>query len=305
MPKYTVLLSDDNTGLFQTLTEIAYEEDVELVCYQDWESTKVKLMDDFEAYHAVILDGKGKLNDSTKDADPKHLSNAVKWLAEENAKGRYIPAVVFTGFYDAISDFQEANDQILKIFSKGENTNSSFKEVLSFLKKAIKNSPEQKFKSSFPEAYHYSVKYFSKNNKDLLQALYNSVSDPVKSFEWKKSALDKLRYLNEALVDSIPQHYYEPEYELRDFIDKVKREGNAKATLGNRAVSIIDYFHNHEVQVPGPVLNCIKNLYYTASSYSSHSDEKQTDYYPSSEMILGLVYSHFGCYHWFTQIIKD
>lgn len=310
MPKYKILLSDDNKSLFQTLTEISYNEDVLLTCCEDWESAKVELMNDlevnltFKKFDAIILDGKGKLHDASKDSDARHLTESVNWLAQQNALGNFIPVVVFTGFHETISEFQSTNSQVLKIFSKGDQVNSSFKDVLSFLKKAIDDSPVQKFKSAFPHAYTFSDKYFSVKNKSLIQSLYIELKNPVKDFGWKKSTLDNLRLLNEAMVDTIPLNFYEPPYELRNFIEKLKREGSPKATLGNRTTSVIDYFNNSTIRVPGPIFNVIKNIYYTASTYTSHNEEKQSDYFPSSEMILGLVYSHFGCYHWFNLILN-
>lgn len=305
MSRYTVILSDDNKALFETLTEIAYEEGVDLICCQDWEAAKVKLMDDFDGYHAIILDGKGKINDSAKDGDPKHLSNAVKWLAEQSAKRKYIPAVVFTGFFEAITEFQEANEQILRIFSKGENTNSSFKEVLSFLKKAIANLPEQKFRISFPDVYIFSEKHFSNDNRTLIREVFNLVHNKSDDFIWKKNTFDALRRLNEALIDTIPTSYYSSPYSIKDYVDKIKRESSIKANAGNRTLSFIDFFHDNEIPVPDPIYFTIRSIYDTASKKYVHNESEESDYTPSTEMIAGLVYSHFGCYHWFNSIIKN
>jgi hypothetical protein len=269
-------------------------------------------MNDLEANHtfknfdAIILDGKGKLHDASKDSDARHLTESINWLSQQNALGHYIPIVVFTGFHETISEFQSTNSQVLKIFSKGDQVNSSFKDVLSFLKKAIDESPVQKFKSAFPSAYAFADKYFSVQNKSLMQSLYIEIKSPVKEFAWKKSILDKLRLLNEALVDTIPKDYYSAPFTIDDYIEKIKRESsNMRANKGNRTLSIIDFFHDNEVMVPDPIYYTIRNIYDSASKYASHNDDTQADYYPSSEMILGLVYSHFGCYHWFSQILNN
>jgi hypothetical protein len=308
---YRILLSDDNTALFSTLKEIAYGEDVELNCCSNWEDAKVKLMDDleqnqiFKNFDAIILDGKGKLHDASKDSNPHHLTESVNWLAQQNALGNYLPIVVFTGFHETISEFQPTNSQVLKIFSKGAQVNSSFKDVLSYLKKVIDESPVNKFKSAFPDAYSFTQKHFSSDNKKLIRELFALLMERKGTFIWKKNSLDALRRLNEALVDTIPSNYYSTPFNTREYIEKIKRDSTIGANAGNRSVKFMDFFHDNDLAVPDPIYDTIKNIYYTASTYASHNDEAQSNYYPSTEMILGLVYSHFGCYHWFNSIIKD
>jgi hypothetical protein len=304
MKRYKVLLSDDNTGLFQTLSEIAHEEAVELICCSDWETAKSKLLDNFDDYHSVILDGKGKLNDATKDANARHLSVATKWLAEESVKGNYIPVVVYTGYYDNIAEFQGVDSQVLRIFQKGDNIGSSFKNLLTFLKSNIENSERQKFISAYPTVYAFAKKYLKKNNRELLLKLGLMLKEKSPSFTWRKSALDYLRLSNEALVDTIPIHYYNAPFSIDDYVAKIKREGNVKANSGNRAISIIEHLDNNVIRVPEPIIRTVKNIYLSASAYAAHNSESQDEYYPSVEMIMGLTYSHFGCYHWFNQIIN-
>jgi hypothetical protein len=174
------------------------------------------------------------------------------------------------------------------------------------LKAEIKKNPENKLRTQHPAVDSFSRKHFSPANKELLLNLFKAIHQPEPTFPWKKSVLDNLRRLNEALVDTIPFSYYSAPYTLDAYLEKVKRDSsNRKANKGNRTMSIIEFFHNNELYVPDPVDYTIRNIYDAASKFAAHSEETESNYYPSTEMIIGLVYSHFGCYHWFNQIIKN
>lgn len=294
-------MSDDDDRIHQSCIDEAKQLGVELICFSEWEAVELELENDFEKYDAIILDGKGKLNADSSGGDARHAAKSVGWLKEQRGRGKYVPTVIYTAYLENFELF-DRDDLVLRLFDK--HSDKGFEEVLSFLLSEVVNNPINKFKSAQPDVVSFSNKLFSIENRHILLRIYTDINAAKKDFLWKKNVLDGLRRLNEALVDIIPLQYYSPPFELRDFIEKMKREGHPKATMGNRSSSIIDYFHNNKMVVPGPVLNTIRNIYYTASTYAAHSDE-QREYYPSTEMILGLIYSHFGCYHWFNSIIKD
>jgi hypothetical protein len=298
-----VLLSDDNLGLHQPLTELASFEQVELVCKDNWEEAKAELEESFDEFDAIILDGRGKLNSDSKDANQRHLTTALNWLREQKQRGNYITVVIFTAYFDDVSEFIGVDDLVKRIAKKG--VGPEFGDLLKFLKKETRVNPEAKFRTALPAVLSFTEKYFSSDKQKLIRAVFEKSKSKEGTFIWKKGILDDLRVLNEALVDTIPQHYYEPAFELKDFVEKIKRESNPKVTMGNRASAILDFCHKANIiSVPGPILNATKNTYYTASTFAAHNSETQSDYFPSTEMILGLVYSHFGCYHWFNQILN-
>jgi hypothetical protein len=297
-----ILLSDDNEPFRKSSREIGAALGFDVSPFEDWENAQVELDANFDQYHAVIIDGKGKLRDSTKSEDTKHLIEAIGWFREQRAKKRFIPVVVYTGFHPEIDSLTNTSDQVLKVFDKSKN---KFEDVLQFLKNEVIKLPEQKFRTALPAAHLFSEKHFSNDNKKLVREVFDLIGRGSDDFIWKKNSLDALRRLNEALVDTIPSNYYSTPFNTREYIEKIKRDSTIGANAGNRSVKFMDFFHDNDLAVPDPIYDTIKNIYYTASTYASHNDEAQSNYYPSTEMILGLVYSHFGCYHWFNSIIKD
>lgn len=306
-----ILMSDDDLRIHQSCIEEAKFFDVELICFEDWESAELELQKNFDSYAAVILDGKGKLNADSKEGDGRHAVRSVGWLKEQKGKGRHVPTVIYTAYLEDLDAYNQDN-LVMKLFDK--HSDNGFQEVLNFLKVEVKNNPKNKFRSRHAVVSEFSEKYFSIQNKQILLTVFNDLSTSNHDFMWKKQTLDSLRRLNEALVDTIPLHYYQAPFDLQSYLAKINKENPPKngkpANMGNRTTKIIEFF---DVEykgvsgdgVPAPIMNVIKNIYYTASSFASHTQEVETLYYPSEEMIQGLVYSHLGCYNWFFQIIKD
>ena len=306
-----ILLSDDNSAFRSSSIEVGAALGFHVVAFEDWERAQIELSENFETYSAVVIDGKGKLRDSTKTEDTSHLTEAISWLSGQRANGRYIPVVVYTGFYPEFDSLTTSGSPVLGVFDKSK---TKFEEVLSFLKREVAKLPMEKFKASFPDAHEFGQKYFSVQNNELLLALHTQLQEPTKSFSWKKTMLDRLRLLNEALVDTIPLRYYREPNTLQSYLDRINKEMPPKeprqaGSMGNRSVKIITFFEKEYLssgreRFPATVSNVVRNIYYTASAYASHTQERPSDYFPSSDMVLGLAYSHFGCYHWFEKLLR-
>lgn len=296
-----ILLSDDNEAFRRSSREVGAALNFDVCCFDDWEAAQVELDNNFEEYSAVVIDGKGKLRDNSKAEDTKHLVEAVGWFREQRAKGRFIPVVVYTGFHPEIDAITNLTDQVLRVFDKSK---SRFEDVLAFLKEKVSNLPDQKFKAAHPIVDEFSRRHFSSDNRKLVRELFNLTFKKTNEFIWKKNTFDALRRLNEALVDTIPGSFYSSPFSTAEYIEKIKRNSSIKATPGNRTLSFIDFFHDNEIPVPDPIYFTIRSIYDTASKKYVHNDTEESSYTPSTEMILGLVYSHFGCYEWFNGIIK-
>jgi hypothetical protein len=297
-----ILLSDDNEAFRKSGREVGAALNFDVRCFDDWEAAQVELDNNFEEYSAVVIDGKGKLRDNSKAEDTKHLVEAVGWFREQRAKGRFIPVVVYTGFHPEIDAITNLTDQILRVFDKSK---SRFEDVLAFLNERVSNLPDQKFIAAHPIVNEFSRKHFSSDNRKLVRELFNLTFRKTNEFIWKKNTFDALRRLNEALVDTIPGSFYSSPFSTAEYIERIKRNSSIKATPGNRTLSFIDFFHDNEMNVPDPVYFTIRSIYDTASKKYVHNDTEESIYIPSTEMILGLVYSHFGCYEWFNDIIKN
>lgn len=145
-----ILVSDDNRRLFEPWSEKAVKFDMELHCYSNWEEAQFELDNNWDAYEFIILDGKGKIQEDAVAANSKHLMAAVQWLKEQLGNGKYKPAIVYTGFYEAIEEFVIKDGQILEVFDKGK---TEFEEVLQFILKQIDKTPEKIVRAEFQDVF--------------------------------------------------------------------------------------------------------------------------------------------------------
>jgi hypothetical protein len=297
-----IVLSDDNEPFRKSSREIGAALGFDVSCFDDWERAQAELDSNFEKYTAVVIDGKGKLRDNAKGEDKKHLVEALMWFREQKAKKRFIPVVIYTGYHPEIAELTEKNEQVIGVFDKSK---INFEGVLNVIKGEVAKVPEQKFKIGCPDAYPFTEKYFSPDNKKLIRELFSLLQRSADEFIWKKNTLDALRRLNEALVDTIPFHYYSSPFSIQEYLEKITRESSINVKKGGRTLSIISFFHDNQLYVPDPIDYTIRNIYDAGSKYSIHSEAQIEEYFPSLEMILGLAYSHLGSYHWFNSIIKD
>lgn len=143
---YKILLCDDEFANFQHYIDIASCEDVELVCLQTWQEAKKELDNNWNIYSAIILDFKGQVDYNSKTTDPKHLNLATRWLAEQNAIGKYFPFFIYTAHEVECKNYF-ADDYI--IYSK----TLSFIDVIIDIKKNIYNTKNEKIKRKYKEFF--------------------------------------------------------------------------------------------------------------------------------------------------------
>lgn len=189
-----ILLSDDNEPFRQSSQEIGAALGFEINPFDDWENAQVELDANFEHYHAVVIDGKGRLRDSSKSDDTKHLIDAVTWLREQRVKGRFIPVVIYTGFYPEIEPIAALNDQILQVFDKSK---TKFVEVLTFLTKEIGKLPIEKLKSKHPDVFNaFGGKFIPQSAiKTLIELLTDSETG-----NYQATYFNKMRVIIEEIL---------------------------------------------------------------------------------------------------------
>lgn len=145
-----ILVSDDNRKLFAPWTETAIGLDIDLVCFSNWEEARFELDNSWEDYEFIILDGKGKIQESGVEANSKHLVAAIQWLKEQLGNGRYKPVVIYTGYYEAIEEIAIKDGQILEIFDKDKQ---EIDDVLKFIQKQIDKNPEKIIRTEYPDVF--------------------------------------------------------------------------------------------------------------------------------------------------------
>lgn len=297
---YKVLLVDDDKQYSDTLVDKAdVNYDMEIVHFTNWQHAFDELNENFIHYHAVILDGKGQLNEASKSDDKRHVMQAVRDLSALRRQNRNIRYVINTGYFEDIDESFGVDG--VKIYDKSTDEDKMLQE----LKEYIDDLPKAKIKFKFPEAIKFAESYFSKENQEVLYGLL-SENEIVDSFTWKKDALENLRRLSEALADTIPGYFYGAPYDIDEFLAKINSEQvlRRNANKGNRTISFVEYYKYSGNQIPDPIFHIITNTYHTASSYASHNNIDNSKYFPSKEFILGLLYAHIGCYHWFKEVIE-
>src|SRR5665648_201375 len=145
MTYYKVLFVDDDGRYAQPLIDRAYTDyNFDLDYCDNWEEAISKLNEDFSAYKAVIVDGKGRKKKDTKGDDISHVVLAIQDLSERKGKGKYIPYVVLSKYLD----IKGLVDPTI-FFEKGIDENKMFE----YLKKRILESDVEKIRLKYAEAF--------------------------------------------------------------------------------------------------------------------------------------------------------
>lgn len=145
-----IIVSDDNRRLFEPWSEKAAKFDIELNCFSNWEEAQFELDNNWGDYEFIILDGKGKIQEDAVSSNSKHLVAAVQWLKTQLGNGKYKPAIVYTGFYEAIEEIVIKDEQILEIFDKDQ---TEVEAVFEFILKQIDKTPEKIIRAKFPDVF--------------------------------------------------------------------------------------------------------------------------------------------------------
>lgn len=201
-----VLLSDDNNNLFEDFKDIAHKMDIDLTCVNNWEDARAILDQSWNDYAGLILDGKGRINDSSKTGDAVHLTIATGWLKEQRSNGRLIPTVLYTAFLDNesgnIDEFFDVKDSILiETFNK----NSPVEKVFSKLIEVYRNLPETRVRHQYEDIFklfdnkrlHKEAEFtmvdilLGLSDRSIDKVLYNKVREIVEDMLIMANSIDQ------------------------------------------------------------------------------------------------------------------
>jgi hypothetical protein len=194
---WKILFVDDDHRYAKPLIERAYEYSLELEHYDNWEEAYSQLIEEFDTYHAVIIDGKGKLNKDSRGDDQKHVSKAIGDLRELKGNRQYIPFVI-------LSKYLEIKDAIVEPFFE---KNKDEEKLFEFLIKEIQNLDDNKIRIKYKDAFKaFDEGYLAKSAKEnLLEA--------IRSFENNTCNDNSFAPLRK-IIEAIYQNIHEKDDEL-------------------------------------------------------------------------------------------
>jgi len=188
---YKVLFVDDDKRYAEPLIERAYSEyQVDLQYHDNWEEAYAVLADDFDLFHAVIIDGKGKRTSDSKSDDMSHVLAAISDLREERGKGQYIPFVILSKYFE-VRDLVDS----IPFFEKNKEEDDLFK----FLIGEIEKTPNHKIRNRYEEPFCILEQHFSSIETGNLY-------EAIKAFENNsrtENTLNSLRKIIEAVFRSL------------------------------------------------------------------------------------------------------
>ncbi len=194
--EYKILFVDDDKRYAEPLLEKAYSDyKINLDFYDNWEEAITQLDDDFESYHAVIIDGKGKKTKDDKGDDESHVVKAVKDLCKRIGRGLFIPYVVLSAYIDL-----KEKEYAEMFFEKNKDEDAMFK----FLIIEIQNSKIEKLKTKYPKAFNvFDNNIIDSKYRHILIEMLSCLEEK----DYKKKNLNVIRDLLEAFFLTLTNNY--------------------------------------------------------------------------------------------------
>jgi hypothetical protein len=278
-----VLVSDDNTRLFDPWGERAIKYNIDLLCFSNWEEAQYELEEHWDEYAFIILDGQGKIQEEGVQANKKHLISAVQWLKEQLGNGKYKPALIYTGYYELIEEIAVKDSQVLEIFDKGK---VSIDDVFQFILSQISKTPDKIIKGKYPDVFKvFEHNYLDKEVEKMLLDLLKMI-DKSNGYDLKSCAI-LIRSIQEALYKSL--NYYVPDilpddcFKENGMVDfnktksllsgKTKDEAGKIVTVKKRDLqgSDIENLSNTIYWVCGNIIHYSMDKKYEIGKYTLHS----------------------------------
>jgi hypothetical protein len=276
MKPITILLYEDNSGYRDSFKLKAQKQRILVDCYDNVDSSMEALEASPRKHKFVVLDARAYLHEgqtkgSESEANLHKIFREIEKIAYQ--QNRFIPYCINTGF----AEIKLQYDEVLTcpIFEKGNEG-----ELFEHIWKTYNNSDNAKLRSEYPDVFEFADKYFDNASLDLLSKLLSKKQFESKNIGDRVDSLSRLRRLNEHLMDIYRIECLEVELTL------------ITPNAGRRSIEIIDYAKNTAMHnVPGNINNSVKNIYYTGSSFGSHSlQQAEIDRsYPTHYAIIGMT----------------
>jgi hypothetical protein len=144
---YDVLIIDDDLSYVNGQYDTAYNNNINLVHFDNWEDARLELESNLKKFNAIIIDGRGKLSPNSKTEDKKHLITVLDWFEDQKNKNHYYNFVINSAFLEDYTEFIDFNKKNIKIYYKGKDEELMYKELV----KLIISFPLYKIRCKYEE----------------------------------------------------------------------------------------------------------------------------------------------------------
>lgn len=201
-----LLLIDDDPIVAETLEDYANNYNFQIEYYKYLEDGLSELDKNYEKYVGLILDAKGQRNEGSRKDDDSHLSFAVMELTKLEERGKKIPWVIFTGYFDKYS--KEYSHLQEKIFDKGRHE----KRLIQYFFDIREKSASYRVRNRYSEIFDILDKEILGEdfNNGLLDLLAN-----IEENKCTESCFNDLRKIHEIIIKKIYKQGNLPTYLMK------------------------------------------------------------------------------------------
>ncbi len=209
MKKYKVLWFDDECDTLELIKDLMWQNDIELIGFDNARDGIIELKDKHWFYDAVILDGKFFLDEESKGNSPddQAFGEVAKILLELKSKNLIIPWFIFSG---QISFVKEKNSLVSvlsdkdfafgKVFDK--NIDEDLDELCNEIKLASLKINDIRIKNDYSDVFELCTEKFM--GKDATLALLSAIKlSDQNQFTETKDAFNGLRKIIELLFGKL------------------------------------------------------------------------------------------------------
>lgn len=286
----SILLYEDNALYRDSFKLIAQRKRILVDAVDNVEVLIETLESNPRKHKFVVLDAKAYLHEGQTSQESEDYLHKVFRELERIAKkqDRLLPYCINTGFADIKLRFNEVLE--CPIYEKG-----SEEDLINYIWETYNNTDAAVLRRDYPDVFEFADTYFDDASLELLSNLLHKKRFESNSLADRVENLARLRRLNEHLMDILRHEHLK--VELSDITNNA----------GRRTIEIIDYLRNVRGEnVPGHITNSVKDIYYTASEFGSHSviQAETVPDYPSSYGIVGLTNGFLETILWLKKKIN-
>lgn len=287
-PIRKIILVDDNQKELEGLIDLAEQKRIDVSYFQNWEEAKAELIDNFDAYHAIILDGKGQLNSDSPKEDDEHIHEALGWLREEKGKGNHIHYVLFTGYHQ---DFKSLSRQIT-IYRKNQGKE---KQMLEDILRETSNLAKVKF----PDVFGVFQESFFSSSKTKQEYTKLATSIIKHEFEDKVILAVSIRRIQESIYKLLKDKKILP-------ADCFQSNGGLNFKKAKYFLSGSQEYRGKSENIQGQSIENLSSMIYWVSSANLHYKKQDEEIYKiSKNTVLSMFYALNEQLLWCKQVIQN
>lgn len=206
---YRVIWLDDEHEILDSLKDVALLEDIELVGFKNAAEGIKDLIENFDLYDAIIVDGIFFTDKDELDFSDSAFGEVAKALLNLKAKSKIIPSFIFSGQPSFVKDshsyvklFKNNFSSNGKVFNKTDD--NDFKRLLEDIKTAVKDNPNTQIRLDHVEVFNAI--------KDIegLKQHQNSLINILKNIDSSQD-YNQIRKIVESIFAALAQIHIIPE----------------------------------------------------------------------------------------------